>query len=63
LDDYFFDLSKLRFKRISEAFSSPNACRSILVQRDNFQSTMFDNETATYAITAGNDKKIRYWNL
>jgi len=24
---------------------------------------MFDNETAGYAITAGNDRKIRYWNL
>ena len=24
---------------------------------------MFDNLTAKYAITAGNDKKIRYWNL
>lgn len=24
---------------------------------------MFDNETASYAITGGNDRKIRYWNL
>jgi hypothetical protein len=24
---------------------------------------MFDNETASYAITAGNDRKIRYWNI
>jgi hypothetical protein len=24
---------------------------------------MFDNETADYAITAGNDRKIRYWSL
>lgn len=24
---------------------------------------MFDNETAGYAITGGNDRKIRYWNL
>ena len=24
---------------------------------------MFDNETANYAITAGNDRKIRYWSL
>lgn len=24
---------------------------------------MYDNETAGYAITGGNDRKIRYWNL
>ena len=24
---------------------------------------MFDNETASFAITGGNDRKIRYWNL
>lgn len=24
---------------------------------------MFDNETAAYCITGGNDRKIRYWNL
>ena len=24
---------------------------------------MFDGQTADYAITAGNDRKIRYWDL
>ena len=24
---------------------------------------MFENETAPFAITAGNDNKIRYWNI
>lgn len=24
---------------------------------------MFDNETAAYCISGGNDRKIRYWNL
>lgn len=24
---------------------------------------MFENETAPFAITAGNDHKIRYWNI
>ena len=62
-DANFMDMSTHRFKRISESYTCPNACRTILIPRDNFQSMMFDNETAEYAITAGNDRKIRYWNL
>jgi len=62
-DTSFMDVSTHRFKRISESYTCPNACRTILIPRDNFQSTMFDNETAEFAITAGNDRKIRYWNL
>lgn len=63
IDQYYMHLSTERFKRINEAYTSANACRSILLPRDNYQSLMFDNETAGYAITGGNDRKIRYWNL
>lgn len=63
IDLDFLNASKLRFKRISESYTCPNACRSIVIPRDNFQSMMFDNETADFAITAGYDRKIRYWNL
>jgi len=65
------DASRNRFKRISESYGYQlnekpvvsNVCRSILIPRDKFQSTMFENETAEYAITAGSDMKIRYWDL
>ena len=57
------EASNERYKRVSEAFTSSTACRSILVPRDNFTSLMFDNETAPFAITSGNDHKIRYWNI
>ncbi len=63
IDRDFMELSTKRCKRIQNAFKCKDACRSILVPRDSYNSLMFDNETATYAITAGNDRKIRYWNL
>ena len=56
------DASRDRFKLISESCQSQNACRSILIPRSQ-NHKKFDNVTATYAITGGNDKKIRYWNL
>ncbi len=62
-DDIFIQMSTKRFNLISEAFKSPNACRSILIPRKNYHSLMFDGQTADYAITAGNDRKIRYWDL
>jgi predicted RNA-binding protein associated with RNAse of E/G family len=62
-DEYYMRSSTERFARFKEAYTSPNACRSILLPRDNFQSLMFDNETSHYCITGGNDRKIRYWNL
>ena len=63
VDNGFLELSTQRYKLISESYKSLNACRSILVPRHAYQSFMFDGETANYAITAGNDRKIRYWDL
>ena len=51
-----------RFMLLKQAYESQNACRTILVPRYP-QSMVFDGETAHFAITGGNDKKIRYWNL
>lgn len=48
---------------IHDSYLSPNACRTILVPRNTTQSLFFDGSTANYAITGGNDKKIRYWSL
>jgi hypothetical protein len=62
-DDIFIQMSNKRFHLISEAYKSPNACRSILIPRKNYHSLMFDGQTADFAITAGNDRKIRYWDL
>lgn len=36
IDLDFLNASKLRFKRISESYTCPNACRSIVIPRDNF---------------------------
>ena len=63
LDQYYIRQSRLRYKNISEAYQRNDACRSILLPRDAYQSFMFDNDMASYCLTAGNDRKIRYWNL
>ena len=55
-------ISKNRYMMVKGAYDSTNACKKILIPRLN--SSLLDNpETATYAITAGNDKKIRYWDF
>lgn len=47
---------------VKAAYDSNSACRKVIVPRLN--SVMLDNiDTAAYAITAGNDKKIRYWDF
>jgi len=62
-DDVFTLMSNKRFHLITEAYKSPNACRSILIPRNSTSSLMFDCDTEDFAITAGNDRKIRYWDL
>ena len=57
------EASTQRYKLIHDAYLSPNACRSILVPRNSIQSMLFDGTTSGYAITGGNDKKIRYWSF
>ena len=44
------------------AFDSSNACRKILVPR-KYNNMLYNTETVSYAITGGNDKKLRYWDL
>lgn len=56
-------MSRSRFKLLSESYQSPNACRSILIPRNTNSSFAFDGDTSAFAITAGNDRKIRYWDL
>jgi hypothetical protein len=56
------EASSQRYKLIHDAYLSPNACRTILIPRSN-NYLLFDGTTANYAITAGNDKKIRYWSF
>ena len=47
---------------VKAAYESSNACKKILIPR--ISSTMLDKtDTVTYAITGGNDKKIRYWDF
>jgi len=47
---------------VKTASESANACRKILIPRCS--NSMLDNpDTVTYAITGGNDKKLRYWDF
>ena len=47
---------------VKTAYESGNACRKILIPR--MGSNIVDRpETVNYAITAGNDRKIRYWDF
>lgn len=43
-------------------FESSNSCRKIIVPR-RYNSMLHNPETVSYAITGGNDKKIRYWDF
>lgn len=63
IDQQLMEASSQRYKLIHDAYTSPNACRSILVPRNNTQNMLFDGTTGSYAITAGNDRKIRYWTF
>ena len=62
LDDELFKASKARYRLLMQASESSNACRKILVPRKS-SSLLFGTLTTDYAITGGNDKKIRYWSL
>ena len=47
---------------IKQANESENACRKVLIPRKN-SNLVHGTVTADYAITGGNDMKLRYWNL
>ena len=64
IDSQLVEVStKQRFKLLKDACMSPNACRSILIPRNSMSRILSDAATAQYAITGGNDMKLRYWNL
>lgn len=47
---------------VKTAFESGNACRKILVPR--MGTSLLDRiETTSYAITGGNDRKLRFWDF
>lgn len=62
LDEDWLKNSKNRFMNIKTAYESGNACRKIFIPRAS-NSLLDKTETCTYAITGGNDKKIRYWDF
>lgn len=62
LDDELFKASKARYRLLMQASESSNACRKILVPRKS-SSLLQGTLTTDYAITGGNDKKLRYWSL
>ena len=54
--------SKNRYMMVKTAYESNNACRKILVPR-KYNSMLHNGETVSYAITGGNDRKLRYWDF
>lgn len=62
LDDELFKASKNRYKLVKQANESPNACRKVLIPR-KYPNLLEQNHTLEYAITGGNDMRIRYFNL
>jgi hypothetical protein len=47
---------------VKTAYESGNACRKILVPR--MGTSLLDRiETTSYAITGGNDRKLRFWDF
>lgn len=47
---------------VKQAYESNNACRKIIVPR-KANSLLHNTDTVSYAITGGNDRKIRYWDF
>lgn len=47
---------------LKTSYESSNACRKILVPR-KFNNSLYNPETVSYAITGGNDKKLRFWDF
>ena len=64
IDSQLMDVStRQRFKLLHDACKSPNVCRSILVPSTRSSRLAKDPNASQYAITGGNDMKIRYWSL
>ena len=64
IDSQLEDVStRQRFRLLKDACKSPNSCRTILVPRHSLQRIQVDSQTSQFAITGGNDMKLRYWNL
>jgi hypothetical protein len=62
LDEEWLKHSKNRYMMVKNAYDSGNACRKILIPR-RFNTMLQNPETVSYAITGGNDRKIRYWDF
>lgn len=62
LDEEWLKNSKNRFIQVKTAYESVNACRKVFVPRCS-TSLLDQIETVPYAITGGNDKKLRYWDF
>lgn len=62
LDDELFKASKARYRLLMQASESSNACRKILVPRKS-SSLLLGTQTVDYAITGGNDMRLRYWSM
>ncbi len=62
LDEDWLKNSKNRFMNVKTAYESNNACRKVLVPR--IGTSLLDRiETSNYAITGGNDRKLRFWDF
>ena len=62
LDEEWLKHSKNRYMMVKSGYESGNACRKILVPR-RYNSMLYNPETVNYAITGGNDRKLRYWDF
>lgn len=62
LDDELFKASRNRYKQVKQANESMNACRTVLIPR-RYSNLLQGTLTADYAITGGNDMRLRYWSL
>lgn len=65
LDDEWLKNSKNRYSLVKTAFESKLQCTKVLVPRKtlNSSSLLYNPETVSYAITGGNDKKLRFWDF
>lgn len=62
IDDELFKSSKNLYKLVKEANESINGCRKVLIPR-KYPNLLQGTHTAEYALTGGNDMRIRYWDM
>jgi len=67
LDDDWLKSSKNRYSLVKSSYENSNSCTKFIVPRrvtpNSNSNLLYNVETVPYAISTGNDRKLRYWDF